>query len=271
MMDPSRYLIRFLKDKHGSEIDRDSILLDTGSNCSVFNNEKLLTNVRKSSNKLVALTNGGEQVSRMKGTLPGFFDVWFNPESMLNILSFAEVKNKYRLTIDTAVDNSIRVHMDDDKTLHFEELESGLYILKTNNTNHLLEKYSFLNLISDNKLYFSKREVDRAEEARKLYLHCNMPGQKRFMKLVEKNYFRDSRVTVEDVKRAVAIYGKEEAELQGGATRQRPQPLATLLRMSLTETIKDLHSEIPVSADFLLYRVYQCYILSRAQRINFEH
>ena len=99
------------KTKERNDIDKTSILLDTGSNCSVFNNADFLKNIRKSRSKLVALTNGGEQDSRMKGTLPGFFDVWYNPESMVNILSFAEVSRRYRVTIDTAVSNCIEVHL----------------------------------------------------------------------------------------------------------------------------------------------------------------
>ena len=47
-----------------------------------------------------AYTNGGHQDSVYKGYLPGFFEVWYNPQSMLNILSMKDVRKKYRITMD---------------------------------------------------------------------------------------------------------------------------------------------------------------------------
>ena len=45
--------------KSDVEIDKHKILLDTGSNCSVFNNIDMLTDIRKSRTKLKAFTDGG--------------------------------------------------------------------------------------------------------------------------------------------------------------------------------------------------------------------
>lgn len=42
-----------------------------------------------------------------------------------------------------------------------------------------------------------------------------MPGYQRFTDLVQRNYFRNSPVTVEDVHRALTIYGEEPSALQG--------------------------------------------------------
>ena len=55
--------------------DTKSILLDTGSNYSVFNNPSLLQNIRTSETVLRAFTNGGFQDSFEVGYFPGFFDV----------------------------------------------------------------------------------------------------------------------------------------------------------------------------------------------------
>jgi len=93
------------------KIDVDSILLDTGSNISVFNNKSLLKNVRDGPHIQRVYTNGGHQDSTHMGHLPGFFDVWYNLHSRLNILSFAEVAQKFRITMDTAHDSAICVHI----------------------------------------------------------------------------------------------------------------------------------------------------------------
>jgi hypothetical protein len=68
------------------------ILLDSQSTVSVFKNPKLLSNVRPSSSTLRVHTNGGTQLSTQLGTVTDFGDVWFDPESLANILSMAVVR-----------------------------------------------------------------------------------------------------------------------------------------------------------------------------------
>ena len=41
----------------------------------------------------------------------------------------SDVTNKYRVTMDTMVDNCINVHLEDGNILKFKEVESGLYML----------------------------------------------------------------------------------------------------------------------------------------------
>ena len=99
---------------HLSEVKKYSntdILLDTGSTVSVFNNRKMLTDIKTTPNTMRALTNGGFQDSNMRGILPGFFPVWFNSESRLNILAWKDVREKFCITADTGAANEIVVHV----------------------------------------------------------------------------------------------------------------------------------------------------------------
>lgn len=60
------------------------------------------------SNKtLRSYLNIGTQDSNWKGHFPGLFKVWLSVKPMLKILSFKEVRTKFRITVDTAVKNSI--------------------------------------------------------------------------------------------------------------------------------------------------------------------
>jgi len=43
---------------------------------------------------------------------------------MINILSWSEVRKKFRITADTAVSNTVKVHIDGEKTLTFKEVGS---------------------------------------------------------------------------------------------------------------------------------------------------
>ena len=93
----------------------------------------MLLNITGSKKTLKAYTNGGHQDSNKPGDFPGFSKVYYNPSSMLNILSFKNVRKRFRVTIDTLVENAIYVHMDDGGILKFKEVESRLYFISSSN------------------------------------------------------------------------------------------------------------------------------------------
>ena len=78
------------------------ILLDSQSTTCVFRNKAFLTNIRKSDKILHLITNGGTHTSTLIGDLGNFGSVWFNENSLANILSLAAVRRKCRVTMDTA-------------------------------------------------------------------------------------------------------------------------------------------------------------------------
>ncbi len=73
----------------------------------------MLLNIRPSGRTLKAYTNGGCQDSKWIGDLPGFFPVWYNPKSMITILAWADVCDKYRITADTWEGKYSTVHLDE--------------------------------------------------------------------------------------------------------------------------------------------------------------
>ena len=90
-----------------------------------------------------AYSNGGYQNTNQVGEFPGMLNVWYNRDSMLNILSFRDVRENFRITMDTNKENSIRVHLLGGST-KFMEAESGLYLLRNNkDTKDKISAYSF--------------------------------------------------------------------------------------------------------------------------------
>ena len=78
-------------------------------------------------------------------------------------------------------------------------------------------KCSNLNLVRDNKVLFTKKEIESANNVRAIYQHCNKPAHDKFLKLLDKRYFIDCPVISEDMKRASFIYEPENK--RGKATR----------------------------------------------------
>ena len=109
-----------------SLIPRSWVLLDSQSTCNVFNNRHLLQNIRTAPEPLTAYTNGGCQVSTLIGDIPNFGPVYYNPESLANILSLSSVTTVCRVTMDTDLENCMIVHRRDGSHMKFVQWTRGL-------------------------------------------------------------------------------------------------------------------------------------------------
>ena len=131
------------------------ILLDTGSTFSVFKNHQMVLNIQDSKRTLKAYTNGGRQDPNRGAELPGFFTVWYSPNSMINILAFADVCKRFRITTDTALDKYMTVHLSPTRQMIFEEVELGLYLFRNSSMDRIKGKisgYSYL-MLAEAKLW----------------------------------------------------------------------------------------------------------------------
>ena len=168
------------------------LLLDTQSTVSVFKNADILENIETVENKLTLLTNGGKHVSNMMGELRNFGKNWYSPTSLANILSLAEVRKKFRVTMDTSVEPAIVVHRKNGTKMKFSEYKSGLYyyevpVAKDCKLKSFVIDYCFVTTVAGNKKMFTRREVEGANRARKLYTLIGRPGHKRFERIIGNN------------------------------------------------------------------------------------
>jgi hypothetical protein len=136
------------------------ILLDSQSTVSTFHNKEFLLNIRSSPTKLIVDTNGWKQISTMVGDLKNFGPVWYNPESIANILLHADVAKQYWITSDSAIERSFHVHKADGTLMTFTASPTGLYFfdamtaLNDNRTNQKVANYLFVNTVAGNKQRF---------------------------------------------------------------------------------------------------------------------
>jgi N-acetylmuramoyl-L-alanine amidase len=103
-------------------------------NRDVFYNKKLLQNVRKSDTYMDIHCNAGVTSTNMVGDLPGYGEVWYNPNGIANILSLARVKEKHQVTFDSAGGNKFVVHKTGSTTTCFLESRRGLYFINNTTT-----------------------------------------------------------------------------------------------------------------------------------------
>merc|ERR1712086_352395 len=113
--------------------------------------------------------NAGLKTTNFRGHLSGYGSVWFYPDGIANILSLSRVKDKYRVTFDSATDNCFRVHKNNGKILKFQEATKRLYYFDT--VEREVEEVMLITTVNDNN---SKRSATQNWKAsyKRLYPLC---------------------------------------------------------------------------------------------------
>lgn len=171
----------------------------------------------------------------------------------MNILSFFDLQQHFRIAIDTAVDPGFFIHVRDGMTLKFLPYKGNIYLLDPadySKLNTALTSYFCAVVVAKNKVNFTRRELEGAERARDLYKHMQKPAYSVFLKRLANNLIRNSQVTLEDAQRAYAIYGPDLDYYKGHDTRQQRQHLPYRKDIPIPRFILQYHSEIVIFADF---------------------
>ena len=97
------------------------------------------------------------------------FGVFLNDQSLSNILSFAAVVSKFRITTNTELYPSINVHLHNGKRIIFKKFGGGIYYFGA--TNEAFDKdqntyYIFLNTVDSNNPLFKIRDIKGSDEER---------------------------------------------------------------------------------------------------------
>jgi hypothetical protein len=80
-----------------------------------------------------------------------------------------------------------------------------------------------VNTVEDVKRNFTKREVEDADKARRMYVTMGWPSNEAFELMIKKGKILNTPITVMDYRNALQIYGKDLGCIKGKTTRTRPQ------------------------------------------------
>ena len=147
---------------------------------------------------------------------------WYMPEGIANIFSMHQLEKMYRITYDSWLGYYI-VHTDDGP-VHFHKDEQGLPYINLDSSGK--EAATMLvQTVRGNYEGYTKKEVMRAKEARRLQGMVGGPSNKEYAGLVSAQMVSDCDVVATDVTNAYKLFGKDLAAVRGNTTRRNPAPV----------------------------------------------
>jgi hypothetical protein len=112
---------------NGGRIPKRWVLLDSQSTADAYSNPDLLTNIREVKGSLTIHTQAGKAVTKLRGTVAGYGEVWYCPDGIANILSLANVSKTRTVTFHSKNGNQFEVTKNDGTKRIFKQSQHGLY------------------------------------------------------------------------------------------------------------------------------------------------
>ena len=173
------------------------IILDNDSTVDVFCNVQIQQKVHEVSHGMRIHCNAGTSITKLKGELNSYGEVWYNPQGIANALSLFNMTKKFRVTFDNAYDERFKIHKPDSTHQYFHPSEDGLFYLDTADKN--ADVIVLLDTVKDNTKKFGKSDVMRAHAARKLESTMEHPPLRKFIDIVKHNLLLNCTVTIQDI------------------------------------------------------------------------
>ena len=103
--------------------------------------------------------------------------------------------------------------------ISFHQLPSGLYVHDIKAPSPVM---AIVETVDENKKVFSARQFIRAKVARELYGTLGVPSTQDYIEAVTNKLIPNTKVTVEDIKNAKIIFGKDLGANQNFWSTYRP-------------------------------------------------
>ena len=181
-------------------------------------------------------------------------DAYYNKDTAANILAFhtlAKLKGAH-IQYDSRVADCFRLIYKNGNELQFKNCGDGLYTFvnpkenikfESNNKEQPNEEEKdnittqkeivdvqtqYIQTVKENEKLMSKKEIERAQHARNLQEYLGWPSTQEFINIINGNEIRNIDITIDDIKRALVLYGEPTQCIRGKLTRRRPLPHDTM-------------------------------------------
>jgi hypothetical protein len=260
-----------------SRINPMWILCDNESTIDIFNNKDILTNIRIAEQpiKLKGI-EGGYTIVDKEGDLLGYGKVYYHPQVTANVLSFFNMAKRFKsVKYDNMVQDVFMITRDDGSIMEFRPSDAGLYYYdfeesrrRTRQRQQIDKEKQTLAMVVDTveekQRNFTKREIEGAEAARRLYVIVERPGKKTFEHMVRSGLLLNNPITIQDYKNARVIYGEDLGVLKGKTVKQKQSHV----KIEVEHKPKMKHEKMILAID-LLYFTGLTFLITVCRDIRF--
>ena len=206
----------------------------------------MLTNIPKVGRSMTIMCNAGSVVVNMMGTLKGYGNVWYHLHAIENILSLSNVQKNFKVTYDSRQGNYFTIHKSDGTSRIFRPTDKGLYASKKDRDIGV----SLISTVEGNKQNYTRREIKRAQDARRLMEIIGRPSERELCRILEARQLKNCETTEQDVMNATDMFGPDVASLKGKTTRQKVRHVELNTR-PIPLKIMERHREVKVCFDIM--------------------
>jgi hypothetical protein len=118
----------------------------------------------------------------------------------------------------SSISDEIRLSCEEQSSSNIDLNHEDISLLDSPKPSHCI----LVETVDSNLLKFTKRDVGKAEVAKKLYSMLGRPSLKDYIQIIRQNGIKNCPVTVQDIERAIAIWGQDLGAVVGRTTRKRP-------------------------------------------------
>jgi len=192
------------------------LLLDSCSTLNLISNKDLLHGIHEVPVGVRVRCNAGCITTKLKAYLGDFpMPVWYNPDCIVNILSFHIMSKPYHIWYHNNYSDAFRVTGPDGVQVGFKPTAKGLYACSALVADATSEAWAFINLAEDQKQKYTKCKYCDAVLARKVQNMIMFPGDKSYNKIVDANLLTNCPVKRSDIQAAECLFRKNINALKG--------------------------------------------------------
>ncbi len=161
----------------------------------------------------------------------GYGKVYYHPHVTANVLSFFNIAKRFKsVKYDNEIKDAFMITRDDGSIMEFKPSDRGLYYCnfkeslrrKQQRQNENKENLTMMvDTMGEKQRNYTRREIEAAENARRLYVIDGRPGQKTFENMLKKGMLLNNPITVQDYNNALNIYGEDLGILKGKAVQKK--------------------------------------------------
>ena len=257
-----------------ANVPQTSLAIDSGATIHIFSKKDLLQSVKAT--KAVKIHCGGSTFDYlMVGCIRNELKhlplprgkICIAKDGIANLLSMGKfVKERYRVTMDSDVENTINVYNDDGSYIKFVCVQDGLYCINLDNSG---EYTNSLTTVSKQKDHFSDIDNKRAALARYIQKCLCLPSNVDLADAIDNGGVKECGIDRRLIKIANVIYGPAQAAVEGKTVqRKNKMPRDSSLCTSIPSSIIEKYGNVTLGIN-MLHINKRPYIIAISKHIKY--